>query len=93
MLSSIASTTLSKHDFNSYKQQLTLKYNTIINSTSTHTWGFSLHKSLSNNISIHELNNYKKTLESLTIKNLQNFLKAYFKEPKKNTVQVINQQP
>ncbi len=93
MLSSIASTTLSKHDFNSYKQQLILKYNTIINSTSTHTWGFSLHKSLSNNISIHELNNYKKTLESLTIKNLQNFLKAYFKEPKKNTVQVISQQP
>ena len=93
LLSNIVNTTLSEQDFNSYKQQLYLQYNSIINSTSTHTWAFSLHKSLSNKVSVNELNNYKKTLQYITIKDLQNFLKSNFKESKKNTVQVVNQQP
>ena len=89
LLKSIAKEPITISDFNSYKEQLKLEYNTIITSKSADNWGFSLHKILSEKVDIKEFNFYKKTLKNTTINDLRNFLRVNFKEAQKKTVQIV----
>ncbi|MBE7687679.1 hypothetical protein F6A46_05425 [Tenacibaculum finnmarkense genomovar ulcerans] len=80
---------LTKSDLKNYKQQLKLKYQSVINSNNTHIWGGSLHEILSEKITIEELNSYNKILKGLRAKDISDFIELYFNEVRKNTVEVI----
>lgn len=86
VLISITKKPLNATKLEGYKQQLRLQYNTIVNSKSTYTWGFSLHKSISEHITVKELSFYEEILNSITPEEIQDFLKKTFEESRKNTV-------
>lgn len=88
-LSNLDDDKISNFDFQSYKNQLLLKYRSIINSKSSYDWAFSLQNSFQNKDTVTELENYEAILDNITLNEFYEYISKNFNVKTLKVVSVV----